>query len=121
MQAIKPLIILSKRINIITICSLMIVAGTSGCTDHFFPDRFIPLNPEEYFRPTVPDSIEVFAAQNPSRPYHEIGIFYLYNSGKNARQQVGRAKKFMADYGANAIIRLDITDTYLKGVAVRWK
>ena len=31
------------------------------------------------------------------------------------------AKEFAAQHGANAVIRLDVTDFNVKGVAVRWK
>ncbi|MDI9865736.1 hypothetical protein QM480_15435 [Flectobacillus sp. DC10W] len=95
-----------------------------GCNNQLFPDSFISLNPKEHFSPTPTDSVQLYITQLPSRPYQEIGILYVRTRNNNSdteNKNLVILKKMAANYGANAVIRLDVTDFNIKGVAVRWK
>ena len=87
---------------------------------------YIPLNSLENYEATSADSVQIYVAQLPSRGFKEIGIFYFPSKGRiNRPEQMAKnitvAKEFAAQHGANAVIRLDVTDFNVKGVAVRWK
>ena len=87
---------------------------------------YIPLNSLENYEATSADSVQIYVAQLPSRGFKEIDIFYFPSKGRiNRPEQMAKnitvAKEFAAQHGANAVIRLDVTDFNVKGVAVRWK
>ena len=115
--------ILILRIVVITFTVLVL---NVGCSNTLFPDTYIPLNSLENYEATSADSVEIYVTQLPSRGFKEIGIFYFptisnsHNSEK-AIKNIKRIKEFTAKHGANAVIRLDVTDFNIKGVAVRWK
>ena len=107
---------------------LLIALSVSGlsCTNQMFPDTFIALNPDKDYKPTSADSVQLYVTQLPSKPYHEIGILYIstrtnrYDAGV-VNQNLAILKKVAAKHGADAIIRLDVTDFNIKGVAVSWE
>ena len=99
---------------------------SAGCSNRLFPDNYIPLNSLENYNEVSADSVEVYVAQLPLRQFKEIGIFYFATMGnpyrpKNIPENIIKAKRIAAQHGANAVIRLDVTDFNIKGVAVRWK
>jgi hypothetical protein len=66
----------------------------------------------------------LYITQLPARPYHEIGIIYVRTRSNNDSDAANKnliILKKLANYGANAVIRLDVTDFNIKGVAVSWK
>lgn len=55
-----------------------------------------------------------------------MGIFYFpfrYNNynADGSKLNIRKIKEMTAKFGANAVIRLDITDSTIKGVTVRYK
>lgn len=107
---------------------LFMVLSVSGlsCSNQMFPDTFIALNPEKNYKPTSADSVQLYVTQLPSKPYHEIGILYISTRTNRyddsaVNQNLAILKKIAANHGADAVIRLDVTDFNIKGVAVSWK
>ena len=127
----KKIIVLPKYLGSILILRIVVITFTVlvlnvGCSNTLFPDTYIPLSSLENYEATSADSVEIYVTQLPSRGFKEIGIFYFptisnsHNSEK-AIKNIKRIKEFTAQHGANAVIRLDVTDFNIKGVAVRWK
>jgi hypothetical protein len=98
----------------------------TGCTLSSYRVAFIPISTLNQYPETNPDSVEVYITKLPKREFQETGIFYFpfrftnLNPDKSALY-IPRIKEFAAKYGANAVIRLDITDSTIKGVTVVWK
>jgi hypothetical protein len=68
--------------------------------------------------------VQLYVTQLPSKPYHEIGILYIRtrtNRYDASAVNLTILKKIAASHGADAVIRLDVTDFNIKGVAVSWK
>jgi hypothetical protein len=106
--------------------SIFIFLATGGvsCSNQLFPDSFIPLSSGGYYQATSADSVQLYITQLPARPYHEIGIIYVRTRSNNDSDAANKnliILKKLANYGANAVIRLDVTDFNIKGVAVSWK
>ena len=115
--------ILILRIVVITFTVLVL---NVGCSNTLFPDTYIPLSSLENYEATSADSVEIYVTQLPSRGFKEIGIFYFPPKGRisspeQMTKNITNVKIFTAQHGANAVIRLDVTDFNIKGVAVRWK
>ena len=104
---------------------IFLATGGVSCSNQLFPDSFIPLSSVEYPQATLADSVQLYITQLPARPYHEIGIIYVRTRSNNdsdaANKNLIILKKLAANYGPNAVIRLDVTDFNIKGVAVSWK
>jgi hypothetical protein len=97
-----------------------------GCTLSSYRVAYIPISTFYQYPETNPDSVEVYITQLPKREFQETGIFYFpfrfnnFNPDKSVLY-IPRIKEFAAKHGANAVIRLDVTDSTIKGVTVRWK
>jgi hypothetical protein len=97
-----------------------------GCKLSSYRVAYIPISMLNQYPETNPDSVEVYITQLPKRDFQETGIFYFpfrfnnFNPDKSALY-IPRIKEFASKYGANAIIRLDVTDSTIKGVTVIWK
>ena len=113
------------KLQSIVITFIVLVLNV-GCSNTLFPDNYIPLSSIENYEASSPDSVEIYVTQLPLKPYKEIGIFYFptisnaHNPDK-IKRNIGKIKEFAAQHGANAVIRLDVTDFNVKGVAIRWK
>lgn len=113
------------KLQIISIILLILTLGI-GCSNTLFPDNYIPLNSLESYEATSADSVEIYVTQLPLKAYKEIGIFYFptisnAHNPEKIKENIRKIKEIAALHGANAIIRLDVTDFNVKGVAVRWK
>lgn len=123
----SPSIQQSKPCNLRLLLAFIVLAISSlGCSNQMFPDTFIALNPDKYYKPTSADSVQLYVTQLPSKPYHEIGILYIRTRTNRyddsaVNQNLAILKKIAANHGADAVIRLDVTDFNIKGVAVSWK
>ena len=126
----EKILMLSKQLGSIVKLQIVAVIFTvlilNGCSNTMFPNVYMPLNSLEIYEATSADSVEIYVTQLPLRGFKEIGIFYFPPKGKiNNPEQMARnitnVKEFAAQHGANAVIRLDVTDFNIKGVAVRWK
>ena len=127
----KEIMMLPKYLRSITKLQIVVIifpilALSTGCSNTLFPNVYIPLNSLENYEATSADSVQIYVAQLPSRGFKEIGIFYFPSKGRiNRPEQMAKnitvAKEFAAQHGANAVIRLDVTDFNVKSVAVRWK
>lgn len=121
----SPSIQQSKPCNLRLLLAFIVLAISSlGCSNQMFPDTFIALNPEKNYKPTSADSVQLYVTQLPSKPYHEIGILYIrtrFNRYDASAVNLTILKKIAANHGADAVIRLDVTDFNIKGVAVSWK
>lgn len=121
----SPSIQQSKPCNLSLLLAFIVLAISSlGCSNQMFPDTFIALNPEKNYKPTSADSVQLYVTQLPSKPYHEIGILYIRtrtNRYDASAVNLTILKKIAANHGADAVIRLDVTDFNIKGVAVSWK
>lgn len=123
----SPSIQQSKPCNLSLLLAFIVLAISSlGCSNQMFPDTFIALNPEKNYKPTSADSVQLYVTQLPSKPYHEIGILYISTrtnryDASAVNQNLAILKKIAANHGADAVIRLDVTDFNIKGVAVSWK
>jgi hypothetical protein len=67
----------------------------SSCS--IYPNRiaYIPMNPNEEYPETSPDSVEIFITKLPTKPYQEMGIFYLpfrYNNYIAERSKLNISK-----------------------------
>ena len=105
---------------------LLIFLLSSSCSIYRNSIAYIPINPSEQYDETSPDSVEIFVAKLPTKPYQEMGIFYFpfrYNnySVEKSKLNIRRIKEMTAKFGANAVIRLDVTDSTIKGVTIRYK
>jgi hypothetical protein len=105
---------------------LLFIFIHSSCS--IYPSRiaYIPMNPSEQYPETSPDSVEIFITKLPIRPYEEMGIFYFpfrYNNynAERSKLNIQKIKEMTAKFGANAVIRLDVTDSTIKGVTIRYK
>ena len=99
---------------------------SAGCSNRLFPDNYIPLNSIESYEASSADSVEIYVTQLPLKAYKEIGIFYFptisnAHNPEKIKRNIGKVKEMVAQHGANAVIRLDVTDFNVKGVAIRWK
>lgn len=114
-----------KQLLIISAILLLILIHSS-CGIH--PNRiaYIPINLNEQYAETSPDSVEIFVTKLPTKPYEEMGIFYFpfkYNNynAERSKLNIQKIKEITAKFGANAVIRLDVTDSTIKGVTIRYK
>jgi hypothetical protein len=84
---------------------------------------FFPLSSREKYSSTEKDSVQLYFTKLPERPYEELGILYLpvYTHSGDLSKSFDKLKQFAADEGAWAVIRVDYTESGLKGVAIRWK
>lgn len=123
----SPFIQKSKRYKVSLLLPFIVLAMSGlSCSNQMFPDTFIALNPEKYYKPTSADSVQLYVTQLPSKPYNEIGILYISTRTNRydasvVNKNLAVLKKMAANHGADAIIRLDVTDFNIKGVAVSWK
>lgn len=114
-----------KKLLTISAVSLFILI-VSSCSIYRNSIAYIPINPSEQYEETSPDSVEIFVAKLPTKPYQELGIFYFpfkynnYNAEKS-KLNIQRIRELTAKFGANAVIRLDVTDSTIKGVTIRYK
>ena len=114
-----------KKLLTISAVSLFILI-VSSCSIYRNSIAYIPINPSEQYEETSPDLVEIFVAKLPTKPYQELGIFYFpfkynnYNAEKS-KLNIQRIRELTAKFGANAVIRLDVTDSTIKGVTIRYK
>jgi hypothetical protein len=115
---------MKKLLIISAILSTLLIH--SSCSLYRNSIAYIPINPSEQYDETSPDSVEIFVTKLPTKPYQEMGIFYFpfkYNNYNTERSKLNiqRIKELTAKFGANAVIRLDVTDSTIKGVTIRYK
>ena len=110
--------------KLLTIFAILLIS--SSCSIYRNSIAYIPINPSEQYAETSPDSVEIFVTKLPAKPYQEMGIFYFpfkYNNYNTERSKLNiqKIKEITAKLGANAVIRLDVTDSTIKGVTIRYK
>ena len=113
--------------KLLTISAILLsILIHSSCS--IYPNRiaYIPMNPNEQYDETSPDSVEIYVTKLPTKPYQEMGIFYFpfkYNNfnAERSKLNIQKIKEMTAKFGANAVIRLDVTDSTIKGVTIRYK
>lgn len=117
-----------------TIITLFLLIFLAGCVR----SEFIQTSPHN-FRPTSPNSIQIFSIKLPERPYIEIGMIEVDGPRLVSRSSLLRAlKEKAAAVGADAILigsrgemsggavlingrLVPVTRRMIQAVAIRWK